>query len=221
MLVLLSCPSFYIWILQISWNQKIYLRSHFFVTLFNDVLSKTTKLNLLVSNHEEVSINFNFIICCSLSLCIYIYLSLSLSFSLPLSLSFLFLSPKFPLLLHLMQIYERFRLCSLLRLCVFNVYNTTKTSTTNSIVISLLNNPTWKFGRGVAYKQKNRNGFKFGCCIFLYKAKSEMKKAFSWWSLTWVVRVPHCPMGDSCTLNLLLSLFCFIPNLLPLLLLLS
>ena len=146
--MLLSCPSFSIWILQISWNQTIYLRSHFFVTvtlfLCCFCLKRPSLICLFHFTKRWVSISISFIICCSLSQYIYICLSLSVSLS---SFS-LFLSPKVSLLLHLMQIYRRFRPCSLLRLCVFNVYNTTKTSTTNSIVISLLNNPTWKFGRG-------------------------------------------------------------------------
>ena len=100
-------------------------------------LSKTTKLNLLVSLHEEASIDLIFIyylllFFLSLSPPPSLSLSLSLSFSLPLSLFlslsisllwiignlcvisqnylslFLFLSRKVPLLLHLMQIYGIF-----------------------------------------------------------------------------------------------------------------
>ena len=76
--------------LQISWTQTIYLRSHFFVqffwyNFFVLFLSKTTKLNLLVSLHEKVCIDFNFIY--------YLLLSLSLSFF----LSFFSLSKGFPL----------------------------------------------------------------------------------------------------------------------------
>ena len=65
------------------------------VHLFGDVLSKTTKINFLVSFHEEVCIDFNFIYLLSLSpsLSLYLYLSppLSLTLSLPLSLSLSFL----------------------------------------------------------------------------------------------------------------------------------
>ena len=64
--------------LEISWNRPFTLGHTFFV-LF---LSKTIKLNLLVSLHKDVSIDFN-IICYSLSLS----LSLSPSLSLILSLS--------------------------------------------------------------------------------------------------------------------------------------
>ena len=72
---------------------------YFFVTLYYPTffvlfLSITTKLNLLVSLHEEVCIDLNFIyylllslsLSLSLSLYIYIYISPSLSLSLPLSL---------------------------------------------------------------------------------------------------------------------------------------
>ena len=85
------------------------------------VLSKTTKLKLLVSLLKEVYIDFNFIslslslsLCVSLSLSFFLFLSLSIFFSLSLSLSvclsislslslyfsiyfFLFLSLYFPL----------------------------------------------------------------------------------------------------------------------------
>ena len=63
---------------------------HAFFVLF---LSKTTKLNLLVSLHEKVRIDFNFIDYLFLSLSLLLSLSPSLSLSLslslfPLSLSF-------------------------------------------------------------------------------------------------------------------------------------
>ena len=48
--------------------------SPFLVIIFGDVLSETTKLNLMVSLHEEVCIDFNFIY---LSLCFRRSLSLS------------------------------------------------------------------------------------------------------------------------------------------------
>ena len=83
---------------QIYINQTIYLRSHFFRdvflgqtfchTFFVMFLSKTTKLYLILSLHEEVeSISILFIICFSLSLSF--SLSLPLSPSLSLSISFL------------------------------------------------------------------------------------------------------------------------------------
>ena len=92
--------------LQISWNQSIYHWRDvklYFVPPFRWLsLSKTTKINLLVSLHEEVCIDLNlFIICCSLSLSLFLSLFLFLSF-------FLFLFLK---VLHLMQIYGRFRPC--------------------------------------------------------------------------------------------------------------
>ena len=121
-------------ILQISKNQSIYHCRY--VTLY-DVpifrwrsLSKTTKLNLLVSLYEKVCIAFNFIHYFLLSLLFLIFLSFTLSFSLSfslfLSLSFslsfsLFLSLSSSLSLyfslslslskssHLMQIYGFFR----------------------------------------------------------------------------------------------------------------
>ena len=63
--------------LQISWNRSLYLGHwrHFLLMLFQwRSLCKTTKLNLLVSFHEEVCINFNIIN--------YFWLSLSLSLTL-------------------------------------------------------------------------------------------------------------------------------------------
>ena len=99
--------------LQISWNQSIYFRWRsfcptFFVIIFVLFLSKTTKLNLIVSLHEEVCTDFNFNSLSSFSLSLslslpslsrpfFISLSFFLILSLFLSLSlsfFLFLSKK-------------------------------------------------------------------------------------------------------------------------------
>ena len=99
-----------------------------FILLF---LSKMTKVNLLVSLHKEVCINFFLSPSLSLSLCLSLSLSLSVSlcplslliftmdnrqpvYNIPklyLSLSFSLFPPKVPLLLHLMQIYKRFCPC--------------------------------------------------------------------------------------------------------------
>ena len=87
---------FFIWILQIS---KCPWGAVFFV-LF---LSKKTKLNLLFSLHEEVSINFNFIYHLYLSLSHSIYLSLSHSINLSLSL--------FPFLLRIYANHKIFYKC--------------------------------------------------------------------------------------------------------------
>ena len=57
--------------------------------LFILFLSKTTKLNLLASLHEEVCIDFNFIdICCSISLSHILKLYFFLSLSYPKTISF-------------------------------------------------------------------------------------------------------------------------------------
>ena len=80
---LIKCEIFLDLHLQISWNPSFYLRNwrHFLLMLFQwRSLSKTTKLNLLVSFHEEVCINLNFLD--------YFWLSLSLSLSLSLTLRF-------------------------------------------------------------------------------------------------------------------------------------
>ena len=108
--------------LQISWNQTLYLRSRSTlghalpkVTLY--LRSRTIFVTLFSCcfclERPSLICLFHFTKKCVSSISIYL---LNVALSLPLSLSislfvFLFLSPKVPLLLHLMQIYGCFRPC--------------------------------------------------------------------------------------------------------------
>ena len=78
---------------------------------------KSTKLNLLVSLHQEVFIEFNFICYLFLSLSLFLFLSLPLSFSLSFSLSLSFflslsLLPSLPLS-HFLSLFSLFLSLSL------------------------------------------------------------------------------------------------------------
>ena len=75
-------------------------------TFYWRYFSKPTKLILLVSLHEEVCIDFNLIYS------LLLFLSLSLC-----------ISPKVLILMHLMQIYERFRPCYFEVLILFWLVN--------------------------------------------------------------------------------------------------
>ena len=90
-------------------NQTIYLRSHFFVMshFFRAFLSKTTKLKWLVSLHEEVSID------------------LITGNQCMISQNYIFLSPNVTLLMHLMQIYRRFRPCFIIKRWIKLKYSVT------------------------------------------------------------------------------------------------
>ena len=103
---------FWICIFQISRNQNIYLRSHFFVQLFVTLFCHTFFLWFCLKRPSLICLfHFTLFLSLSLSLLILIWIKGNPCI---ISQNYLFLFPKIPHLLHLMHIYGRFRPCFLL-----------------------------------------------------------------------------------------------------------